>query len=258
MTALDALQDEFLAALLGRPSAIERHLVGDARASAAERLGIYTNAYWLRLAGVLETHFPVLAAVLGDADFGVLAREYTAATPSAHPNVRWFGAGLADHLSERAPWSDTPALAELARFEWLQGEVADAADDDVLAIDTVAAVAPARWPEMRLCVRACVRRIDLHWNTGEVMRAFAAEVDPLPRPERAETPTGWVLWRDDVRVRWRSLEASERVAFDACARGETFGEICERIAVDHGDGAPLRAAGALKQWLADGWLTALD
>jgi len=72
---------------------------------------------------------------------------------------------------------------------------------------------------------------------------------------RTATTTGWVLWRSDLVVRWRSLSVDEAVALDAVRTGATFGEVCELLCehVDP-DSAGMHAASLLKRWLNDGLL----
>ena len=77
-------------------------------------LGVYRDAYALRLIEVLTNDYPGLLAMTGPADFDRMARAYIAAHPSHHPSVRWFGARLADFLAGTAPYSGLAAAAEMA------------------------------------------------------------------------------------------------------------------------------------------------
>lgn len=228
-------------------------VAGDARADAATRIGIYVEAYRLRLVEVLANDFPGLRAALGAAAFDRLARAYLDAHPSTTRSVRWFGRALGAFLASTAPWSRRPALAELARFEWAQGEVFDAPDDEALSIDAVGAIPPERWAGLRLLPRAALCRLDLASNAPALVVArFAGQT--LPRLRAARRARAWLLWRDAaLDVRWRSMNADEAAAWDTLAAGETFGTICERLC-DHVDAetAPMHAASLLKRWLADG------
>ncbi|MDX1434840.1 MAG: DNA-binding domain-containing protein, partial [Gammaproteobacteria bacterium] len=252
MPGLRELQAAFHARVLGAATTIDTSIRADRRAGAGERLGIYVDAYRLRLREVLAKDYPVLAACLGEDDFGELAHAYLAAHPSHHPSVRWFGSALADFLARTPPWRERTALAELARFEWTQGEVCDARDAEPVAGEAVAAVAPERWPAMRFALRPAVRLLDLTCNAAAAVRSYN-ETGAAPALQCLPRPGTWLLWRGtDMMVRWRVLENDEREALAALAAGERFGEICARVAEHAGaDQAGLRAASLLKQWLSD-------
>lgn len=253
MPGLRELQEAFQARVLGgADDAIDARIRGDARADAAERLGIYVDAYRLRLAEVLCNDYPVLAACLGDPGFGDLARAYTDAHPSRHPSVRWFGHALAEFLRDTAPWRARPALAELARFEWTQGELSDADDDLSLDMHAVASIEPARWPAMRFTLRAAVRLVTLEHNVAAAVRDFNDD-GALPALEALPCAGTWLMWRgDDMIIRWRALDEDECDALEVLAAGGDFEAICERVAARaDADDAGQRAAGLLKQWLSD-------
>jgi hypothetical protein len=65
-------------------------------------------------------------------------------------------------------------------------------------------------------------------------------------------PSQWVLWRRGVKTFFRSLDTIEAPLLDAARAGETFGELCERIApcVPESEVA-LRAASVLRGWMAE-------
>jgi len=258
MTTLAELQARFHAFLLGRGRGIEDFTVGTARRPAGARLAVYANAYRLRLQEVLADDFPGLKALLGEAGFERLAGAYIDACPSNHPSVRWFGRFLADFLQDHAAGRDRPGLAEMAAFEWAQGEVLDAADSPCVAVEALGAVPPAAWPGMRLAFQHARRRLDLWWNVPPVWQELRAGGEPSCL-ERGETAVAWLLWRRDLMVHWRSLEEDERYAIDAAASGVTFGEICEGLLARTGDDqVPLRAAGFLKRWAHDQLISRID
>jgi hypothetical protein len=239
---------------------VERHggdvddfVVGDATAGAVERMDVYAHAYRLRLVDVLANDFPALEATLGKDEFDRVARAYLDARRPTHFSVRWFGAHLALFLRTHAP--GRPVLAEIAAFEWAQGEAFDARDAPLLTADDVARLPADQWPRLRLTPHPSLRRVDLEWNAAVIARAVDESEAP-PAPEHGP-PVPWLLWRRDLVVRWRSLPSDEAAALDAVRAGATFGEVCELLCAHVGpDAAAMHAASLLKRWLADGLFAA--
>ena len=69
MSTLARVQREFQDYLLRGDAAVEARVLGSARVPVATRLQIYAGAYRSRLAQALESNYPVLAKLLGEADF---------------------------------------------------------------------------------------------------------------------------------------------------------------------------------------------
>ena len=256
MSELRRLQSSLFDYVMANGETVLNEVVSTASADAATRLDVYANAYRLRLIEALQTDFPGLHGLLGDEQFYQLCLDYIAACPSQHPSLRWFGAGMHEFTTTTSPYADQPLIGELALFEWTQGEVFDAADADVVAIDALAEVPPEQWET--LCVRFHPSRrvIRLEWNVPPVWQALDAEETP-PQPEQGAA-TDWLMWRLELQPHWRSLDEDEAWAVSAMAAGETFGGLCEglcqRLPVEE---VPLRAAGYLKQWLNDGLISRL-
>ncbi len=212
------------------------------------RLHLYAEGYRWRLVDVLGHDFPVLRASLGQDRFDALAEAYVHAHPSRHPSVRHLGAGFARWLARHAP--DAPAQADLARLEWAQGEVFDAAEAPIATVDALAMLAPDAWPALRWSLHPAVRRFRTHSNAFALLEAHAGDAALPALRRRPATP--WLLWRHDFDVHWRRLPRDEADALAAVARGAPFADWCLHLA---GGMPALRAAALLKRWLTDGVLT---
>ena len=102
-----------------------------------------------------------------------------------------------------------------------------------------------------------MRRLALEWNVPVLWKAIDAD-EPPPPPERTDRAVEWLLWRQDMLVRWRSVEPDETWALGRCDAGEDFGSICAGLCEWVGeDAAAFRAATFLKQWAADSALEAV-
>ncbi len=243
--------------LLGETSGIVADIVDAPPLRAADRLAIYRNAYQVRLIDALNDTYPVLHGLLGDEMWVTLGETYVAAYPSRYRSIRWYGGELADFLRRNAPFSDEPILAEIASLEWTLADVFDARDAQALTRAELSAIEPQQWSALRFEFHPSLRRLELCWNTAAVWKAMSQDETP-PRPERADAPAPWVLWRQKLQNYFRSMTAAESAALDAALRGSSFGEICEDLAaVLPEDEIPAAAAGLLGTWADSGIITGL-
>ena len=257
MTRLLELQRSFQAFVTGNADTPPATISGNARASAQSRLQVYAEAIELRFLEALGEDYPGVHGLLGDESFRRLARAYAAAHPSHFRSMRWFGCHLPELLCAREPWRAHPVLAEMARFEWTKGELVDAADGTPIGVEDIAAIPAVHWGSMRPRFAHALRRLTLEWNVPALWTALEAGETPPP-PTRLEHPVDWLLWRQGISIRWRSVEAHEAWALQACAGGADFDFLCNGLCERLGrDAAPLRAATYLKQWASDGLLAAL-
>lgn len=254
MTSLAELQSQFRSFLLGRDRSIEQLTVGTDNLPAGERLAVYGDAYYLRLLEALEEDFPGLKGLVDEREFEALGRAYIDAYPSTNPSVRWFGRHLPRFLRDADGYRDRPELAEMAAFEWTQGEVMDAADSSAVDMEEFGSLPGESWPAMRFEFQDALRRLDLEWNVPGVRQAIREQEGEAPPPlERSEPPVSWLFWRQNLEVHWRSIDDDECYALDAARGDAAFGEICEGLLErTHDNQVPLRAAGYLKRWLTDG------
>lgn len=257
MTALLDLQRSMQAFLLGKANTPPPTVAGTGNVSAESRLQVYAEAIQLRFLEVLSEDYPGLRGMLGDEAFQQLAHAYAAAHPSRHRSIRWFGCHLPEFLRATAPWRDHPVAGEMASFEWTKGELVDAADGTVVRVEDIAAIPAGQWGAIQPRLVPALRRLTLEWNVPELWSAVDAGETP-PAPTRREFPEDWLLWRQGIRLCWRSIAADEVWALQACVDGADFDFVCNGLCERIGqDGAAFRAATYLKQWATDGLLAAV-
>lgn len=254
MIGLTQLQRDLQAHVMHGANGIATQIKTTDALPAATRLGIYSDAYRLRLIEALESNYPVLAELLGGESFASLGGEYLEQHPSQHFSIRWFGHQLPAFLA--ATRSDAPWLIELAHWEWATSLAFDAADAPLLTRKDLASVSPTNWPSIQFTVQPSLQRMTLNSNVVELIKAAVAS-EALPVAKTAAT-TQWCLWRRELTVQYRSLDKEECVAVDALIAGANFGAICERLAaVTAAEDIPLKAASLLKQWIEEQWLSRL-
>ena len=231
---------------------LEAIIVGDARASAVERLDVYANMYFFRILDVLRADTPKLAAALGDDAFHDLATDYLQAHPSRHPSLRHVGAALPGFVAGHAVATSRPWLAELAALEWARVEVFDRPDADVLAREALAGLPPEAFAALALTPVPALAVVPAAFAVEDTWRAVEAG-GSAAAPAGAPEGHALLVWRRGVTVHHRAVDATERRALERLLAGTTFGALCADLAEATGsdEAAAALAARCLGQWLAD-------
>jgi len=208
------------------------------------RVEVYSDAYFLRLRGVLAEDFPETARMVGEDGFDQIARDYLRAFPSEDPSVRYLGRNMAGFLETR---SDVPPYTgALARLEWLMNAVFDAPDARALRLDELRAIAPERWPGMRFRPIPALTVMYAGWPVHELWSGGdAARMRPAPT---------WIrIWRArDDHVFHAPIDAREAEALKRMMGGESFAAICDAYS-DLSEGAAAQESTAtLALWLECG------
>ena len=252
MSRLPDIQEAFQRFLLSGDSGIHSHVVGTRRVPIETRLGIYGEGYRSRLIEALQSTFPVLAEVLGEADFFALGSRYVDTHASPFFSIRYYGDELVAFLASHPEYSKAPLLAELAGWEWAMAAAFDAADAEPLAIETFTQLAPEEWAELRFAWSPSVQLLQLEWNVPELWKAVTAGNEP-PEPSFHGEPGSWLIWRHELQIYFRPLAEEEAAVIAASRAGQSFGELCVLLCehLEHSE-ASRRAAGFLRGWVQSG------
>ena len=214
------------------------------------RLRVYANAYLSRIGGVLEEHYPKLRALLGDAAFRPLVRDYLRAYPPRSFSLREAGSELARFVFDTAR---DYLHVDLARLERARVEAFDGPDGAVLTRDAVAALPPEEFPGLRLQMVPTAQLLILGTNADDVWDAIHEE---RPVPPRTEARRTVLVWRRDITVIHRTLEDDEASALHQLGSlgHATFARVCEAFATQadataRAPDAATRAINLLLRWL---------
>ncbi len=255
-TTLKELQGHFQDFVLGRSRTFETEVAETPGGDSLQRLLIYSQSYNLRLIEALQTDYSALHLVLGDRQFMTMAQRYIATYPSEHPSIRWFGRKLPVFLRENAPWSGTDYLHELASFEWALSLCFDATDTIPVGVEEMSLIPPHAWPELRFEFIPSLQRLDLQNDVTEIRKADESNSAPVLPPIRSQDPVGWIVWRDGLISRYRSMAVDEAISLDSAGNGANFAELCaglcEWMDPTH---AAARAASLLKTWTGEGLIS---
>jgi hypothetical protein len=253
--SLADLQRAFQDYVLVSSDAFTGQVRDTSKADRVTLLDVYRDGYALRLIEVLTMDFPGVLAMVGPETFDTLTRAYIATHPSRHPSVRWFGRQLPDFLAMTAPHATTPALAEMARFEWALGEAFDSIDAEPVRAKAIMAVPPEAWetiafaPIPSLQLLAFAHDVPPAWQRREEVGPGTLEAAAL------DAPVPWVIWRPERVSNFRSLEPDEAAMLGAMIEGQPFPALCEALLpyVEE-DQAAARAAGLLRAWVEEGMI----
>lgn len=275
---LSQLQQQLLDYLLHNNTPIQQQLAQHPNdtISPQTRLGIYRNAYQMRLIEALTDHYPSLALLLGDKTFQQLGLAYLADYPSQHYSVRYFGEQLSDYLIQsshhyHAYHADYPTdfLAEMAQFEWQLRYAFDAGDAPPLQLTDLQAIPMEQWSTLVFRLHPSLVRLDLTWNTATIWQALQTHNDDstnhqtdetIPAAIKQEHPSAWRIWREaNYRTFFRPLDVDEAWALDAILQQQNFADICSGLCewVDE-QYAPQRAVTFILSWLKDGLIVGVE
>jgi len=251
MSTLKELQNSFIDFLRDEQSTLEKLVVDQKPVPIDTRLHIYKNAYRERLKEVIGLDHEILSVYLGHELFDQMAYGYIAKYPSTFTSLRELANRLPVFLSETHPFSDIPALAELASFERHLLQVFDAADTPVKVFKDLLAIEPRLWPEMRLRFHPSTQIQSFTWNIIPIWQALKADQTP---PEREQIDSIWLLWRGTDRLSsFISIQTDEQAALNAFLHGQDFAQVCEVLNEWHAEEAVGEVAvGLLNKWFEIG------
>jgi hypothetical protein len=247
MADLTRLQQQFYDRVVGRTpddSADGADDPGQGELIGSGDLAIYAGMYASRLHDTLADDYPKLRTALGDDRFGELVVHYLRAHPPTSFTLRDTGLALEHFLrgSELAPgWA-----ADLAALERARVEVFDGPDAAPLTQDEVAALGDAL-PDLVLAWVPSSVVVPLAWTVDDLWSAIE---DGAPTTPPVAEPRVVLVWRRDVAVLHRTLDADEARLAPRLAQGASFSDACELLGELHGDAASARAVELLLRWLA--------
>ena len=232
-------------------ASVDEMVAGDARLSAVERLDVYASMYFVRIHDVLREELARTAVALGGEAFHALVTDYLQACPPAHPSLREVGGRLPAFLATHALASERPWLAELARLERARLEVFDGPDAAPLTIAALRAIAPERFGAVRLRLVPAHRLLAGAFTISEIWRA----PDPPPRAQ----PETVIVWRRDVDVYHRAVDADETCWLPRLEGpdGVAFETLCAALGETRSDEeAAARAFELVARWAGEELLAA--
>lgn len=164
----------FVAALMDPAAAVPQGLGDGAGRPAGRRFDVYRNNVAAGLSDALETAFPVIRKLVGDAFFRALAGVHLRAHPPASPLMMHYGDDMPAFLARFPPVSRLPYLPDIARIELALRRAYHAADVAPVDPATIAALDPAAIAAQRMTFAPAVSLIASDWPVHAIWHANTA------------------------------------------------------------------------------------
>jgi hypothetical protein len=243
MTTLSELQAWFAEQLV-RPRALTkdpdvvaaaaRYVLPSSALSAVDRVEIYREQFWLRHTASLLEDFPGVAGILGQADWERLSESYLTQYPCRSFNLRDLGERFAEHVA-RQDWLAHQSLChDMARLEWNDVELFDAAEPPALDGAKLAGLSEQQWQEATFSFTPALRLLQVDYPVVELRRTLlhrnlckeSATAVPIPDPD----PHQLLLCRTkDRALHHERLPAAAFALLQHLLQGETLAAACGQV-----------------------------
>ena len=221
--------------------------------SAKRRMGVYHNAYRIRLIDTLIDSFEHTSKYLGDQWFNELAASYVQLNYSTHNNIGLYGKNFPQFLAEQLP--NDIEVAELALLDWTLRRAFDGANADVITQDDLQELMVVNGGIDSLLPVPTLSIQKHFFNTLDIWHAINLEDTP-PIVEKLAEPVDILIWRKRYSPHFRSLSNIESAAIHYFCNGNNFDAIGEALSRDFpAIDVVAEFGGILARWLADELLT---
>jgi len=160
---MSVAQSDFVRAMLDPSKPVPEGLTNPDGAQAAKRFDVYRNNVAVSLTEALETAFPVLRKLLGEANFKGLAGVYLRAHPPGSALMMFYGAEMPTFLAGFAPVAKLPYLPDVARLELARRESYHAPDTQAIDPAAFQTLPPDRLMAARVSLAPAMRLIRSRW-----------------------------------------------------------------------------------------------
>ena len=226
---LAQLQDQFQSHLM-EPECHEAAWVAPSvkDLSSSMRLGIYHNAYRVRLAETLLDTFEHTHDYITSELFDTLAYAYVEKYPSQHTNIGYYGQYFADYLKSELP-AGCQEVPEIAEMDWSLRRAFDGANADVLTKHKLEQLITNGGEFTDLTLVPTLTLITQKFNSLDIWNAVNQEQD-IPPIVEFETPLIVMIWRKEHSPHFRSLSPLEATAIQQLQSNSTIETLCEVLA----------------------------
>lgn len=246
---LAAIQQRFHATVTGADADGVLDWPADMRAG----LGVYRSAYRARLLDCLRAGFDKSRKWIGDASFDAAATHHLILHPPASWTIDQVGRGFSETVG--ALFADDPEIEELAWLEWEMEQAFTGPDVSALAAsdfaDRASAFTEDNWIDLNLTFVPSLRARAVRTDCAALWAAIDEEAE-IPPLDLSGTAATLLVWRQDLRSKFRIVDDDEAAGLALMRTGATFANLCAALVGLRGDEVGVAAAGTmLGRWMTD-------
>lgn len=223
---MSVTQTEFRAAMLDASHEVPSGLLDGHDQPAGRRFSVYRNNVAVSLTEALETGFPVIAKLLGEANFKPIAGLFLRQSPPSAPVMMHYGAAFPQFLREFQPLQHLGYLGDVAEIELALRRSYHAADSTGVAGDALAQIAPEILPNVSMTLAPSLEVLRSHWPIYDIWAFNTYEGHPKPQAQAQNV----VIMRPEFDPTPHPLPAGGATFISAIQKGETLGKAAETAA----------------------------
>ena len=252
---LNTLQTEFQEILLSaKCSGADWMADSKITLSPQQRMGIYHNAYRVRLVEVLLDNFEHTGMYLGEEWFYKLANAYVQSHASTHHNIANYGQKFPAFLAKQLP--KDLEISELALMDWKLRRAFDGSNSNTLDNNDLQQRVETYGADTCLSPVPTLSVITHRYNTLDIWVAINNEETP-PIVEKFKTPIDILIWRKGHSPHFRSLTPMESTAVSYLISGKTLDQIGASLTTEFPQANVIHEFGIiLQRWITDKVLAA--
>lgn len=235
-TTLLELQTEFAEWMTGSPCATLTTLIEGAGLTPEDRLGIYRNIVTNNLSEALQSVYPAVRALVGDAFFDLLCERYIRGYPSGRGTLQDYGARFARLVEETPEAADVAYLADVARLEWTRQESALAPLQPCIGADALAGIAACDYGRLRLRLHPSLQLLHTTHPALDIWLYCRSPQDARLNIDVSEQFTA--VWRSGEQIAMQAIDAGWYAFARRLGRGERLQDAYDAAHFD--PSSPLR------------------
>lgn len=215
------LQNEFAAAMLGRPPGPLAAWVVENGLAAPARLRVYRQIVTNEHIDALRTTYPAVARLMGEQPFDAAATRYLRDRTSASGNLQDYGAGFADFLAGLEELETAAYLPDVARLEWARQAAYLAADGNPVALEALAAIPQSMRPALYLTLHPAVRLVRSAYPILDIW-LFCQKADAAGL-ELGDVGQQVLVWREAAQTAVQAIGTGLAVLTEGLLAGRSLG-----------------------------------
>lgn len=225
----------FIASVLDPQADVPQGVQNPDGTAATKRFDVYRNNVAVGLSDALETAFPVVRKLVGDAFFRAMAGVYLRKHPPTSPLMMFYGDAMPGFLRRFAPAKTLPYLPDIAAMELAMRHAYHAADATPIDAQALAALAPDTLMGVRLVLAPATQVATSDYPIHAIYRA---NVVP-DAPKLVMRPEAVLITRPGYDPAFHLIDSAAATCIRALAQGQTLGHAVSTAGDDLDLGATL-------------------